>query len=125
MMEPKEYTSPHFTAQRLTDFYYGWSATAADINHDGVIDVVSGPFYYLGPTYTERRIYRDGRIYNPATEYAPDMVNYAYDFTGDGWPDILSTEMRAMALSVNPRGESRRCGRRRVLPGVTTATGRL
>jgi hypothetical protein len=120
MVEPKEHTSPHFTEHRLTDFYYGWSATAADIDRDGNLDVVSGPFYYLGPNFTERRIYREGRIYNPATEYAPDMVNYAYDFTGDGWPDILSSEMRAMALYVNPRGESRRWERHMVLPGITT-----
>lgn len=120
MVEPKEQTSPHFTAQRVSDFYYGWSATTADINRDGILDIVSGPYYYLGPNFTERRIYREGRIYNPATEYAPDMVNYAYDFTGDGWPDILSTEMRAMALYVNPQGESRRWERHMVLPEITT-----
>jgi hypothetical protein len=48
------------------------------------------------------------------------MVNYAYDFNGDGWPDILSTEMRAMALYVNPKGESRRWDRYMVLPEIMT-----
>jgi hypothetical protein len=120
VVEQKERTSSHFTAQRIMDFYYGWSAAAADINHDGTLDIVCGPFYYLGPDFKERRIYREGRVYNPATEYAPDMVNYAYDFTGDGWPDILSTEMRAMALYVNPKGESRRWDRYMVLPEITT-----
>ena len=112
--------SPHFTAQRISDFYYGWGATTGDINRDSIPDIVSGPYYYLGPDYTERRIYREGRIYNPATEYAPDMVNYAYDFNGDGWTDILSTEMRAMALYINPAGESRRWQRFMVLPEITT-----
>jgi hypothetical protein len=37
--------------QRINDFYYGWSATAADINHDEILDIVSGPFYYLGPDF--------------------------------------------------------------------------
>ena len=62
---------------RVSDFYYGWSAAAADINKDGVLDIVSGPFYYLGPSYTERRSYRESRVYNPGVEYAGDMVNYS------------------------------------------------
>jgi hypothetical protein len=120
IVQEKERTSPHFTMQHLIDPYYGWGASAADINHDGVLDVIVGPFYFLGPGYTERRIYREGRTYNPSTEYAPDMVNYAYDFTGDGWPDILSTEMRAMALYVNPKGEPRRWDRYMVLPDIVS-----
>ena len=70
---PKEQLSPKFTSTQISTMYYGWSAAASDINHDGTLDVVSGPFYYLGPSYSERRIYRVGRVYNPATEYAPDM----------------------------------------------------
>ena len=99
---------------QISTLYYGWSAAAADINHDGTPDIVSGPFYYLGPSYTERHIYRVGRVYNPATEYAPDMVNFAYDFTGDGWPDILASEWdrtngtRPIDLYVNPKGADRR-----------------
>ena len=49
--EPKEAVSPNFQMQRISDFYYGWCAAAADINRDGVLDVIAGPFYYLGPDY--------------------------------------------------------------------------
>ncbi len=49
--KPDEQTSSRFRMQHINDFYYGWSATAADINHDGILDIVSGPFYYLGPDY--------------------------------------------------------------------------
>ena len=51
-IEPKEAVSPNFEMQRISDFYYGWCAAAADINRDGVMDVIAGPFYYLGPHYT-------------------------------------------------------------------------
>ena len=110
----KEEVSNRFTSQQISTMYYGWSAAAADINRDGAPDIVSGPFYYLGPTYTERRLYRVGRVHNPATEYAPDMVNFAYDFTGDGWPDILASDWdrskgtRPIDLYVNPGGAARR-----------------
>jgi hypothetical protein len=119
---PAEEVSSRFTMQRLNEMYYGWSAVASDVNQDGAIDIISGPFYYLGPKFTVRRIYRTDRVYNPATEYAPDMVNFTYDFTGDGWPDILASgwdrklNTRPIDLYVNPKGESRRWDHTTVLP---------
>src|SRR5258708_5236644 len=48
------------------------------------------------------------------------MVNFAYDFTGDGWPDILMVDQRPIYLYVNPRGESRRWDRYNVVPQAMT-----
>lgn len=119
--EPKESVSPRFDVQRVSSLYYGWGAATADINHDGTLDIVSGPFYYPGPGFTERKIYREGRVYNASTEFAPDMVNLAFDFTGDGWPDILSSlGNRHMDLYVNPQGQSRRWDKFSVLTTITT-----
>lgn len=115
---PAEKTSPRFRAQHFEDFYYGWSAAAGDFNHDGVLDVTMGNRYYLGPTFTDSREFYLGQAFNPAKEYGPAMVNYAGDFTGDGWDDILVAESRAPALYVNPRGESRRWTRYTVFPEV-------
>jgi hypothetical protein len=120
IVEPKEETSSRYTAQQISGFYYGWGASASDINRDGNLDIVMGPFYYLGPDYTTRKIYRQGQVYNPSTEYAPDMVNLTADFTGDGWPDILSTVSRRMVLYVNPAGESRRWDSHSVLPTISS-----
>ena len=41
--------------QRLNEFYYAWSAAAADFNRDGVLDIVAGPYIYFGPDYTKSR----------------------------------------------------------------------
>ena len=87
-VQPKEEISPRFTMQQISSLYYGWGATTGDINRDGTLDIVSGPFYYLGPSFSERKLYREGRVYNPSAEFAPDMVNLVADFTGDGWADI-------------------------------------
>ena len=48
-----EETSKDFRKQRLSDFYYSWGAASADFNHDGAPDIVSGPYIYFGPDYTE------------------------------------------------------------------------
>jgi hypothetical protein len=97
--------------QRISDFYYGWCAVVADIDRDGVMDVVAGPFYYLGPDYTERHEFRAPRTYNPNNQFSQGMANFAYDFTGDSWPDILMQNTRPIYLYVNPRDESRRWDR--------------
>jgi hypothetical protein len=117
---PAEKTSARFRAQHFEDFYYGWSAAVGDFNRDGVLDVTIGNRYYLGPGFTDSRELYLGQAFNPAKEYGPAMVNYAGDFTGDGWDDILVAESRAPALYVNPHGESRRWTRYTVFPEVVS-----
>ena len=112
---PAEQVSSRFRMQRLNEFYYAWSAGAADFNHDGILDVVAGPFVYFGPDFTKSREILPAHTWNPSTEYANDcMLELAYDFTGDGWPDVLC----GTALYVNPRGESRRWDKYQVLPSI-------
>ena len=119
-VEAAEETSSRYRMQRLNDFYYAWSAAAADFNHDGVIDITAGPFFYLGPSYTERREFTISQAFNPSNQYASGMINFAYDFTGDGWADILMTSSRPVVLYVNPKGESRRWDSYSVVPSVST-----
>lgn len=123
LVTPKETVSPYFTMQRVSDYYHGWSAAVGDYNHDGLLDVAAGPFYYAAPDFTERRRFRAGRVFNPSAEYAPDMVNASVDVTGDGWDDIISSEMlggRPLNLHINPRGEARMWDRHRILEGIST-----
>ena len=104
---PQEQVSSRFRMQRIDDFYYSWGAAAADINHDGILDVITGPYYYLGPDYTVRREIYLARTVNPSTEYPnSSMQTFAYDFTGDGWPDVLDMGAigQPLHLYVNPRG---------------------
>jgi hypothetical protein len=46
------------------------------------------------------------------------MLVFAQDWTGDGWADVIVSEMRPLTLFVNPKGESRRWDRVVVLPDV-------
>ena len=103
-----EEVSSRFRMQAVNEFYYSWGPAVADFNHDGTMDIVAGPYYYLGPQYLEaREIYLAATI-DPGTQYF-NGLQYAYDFTGDGWPDVLnSVFQREAVLYVNPKGESRR-----------------
>jgi len=121
---PLEQVGPGFRMQRLSPYYYSWSADAADFNHDGKIDVVSGPFIYFGPDYTKNREIYPAQAYNVSTQYSmKDWVQHAYDFTGDGWADVLTTSHAGggkdgAVLYVNPKGEARRWEEHKIVPVV-------
>jgi hypothetical protein len=117
---PNEQVSSRFRMQRINDFYYGWSAAAADINHDGIMDVVAGPFYYLGPDYQVSREIYPSQTSTVGTQYTAAMVNFASDYTGDGWPDVLVANGRPMSLYVNPEGGLRRWDKFNVLPTINS-----
>jgi hypothetical protein len=118
--EPAAQVSSHFRMQQLNDFFYSWGATAGDINHDGIPDVVAGPFYFLGPDYTERHEFTAARSYSASNNFPEGMVYFAHDFTGDGWADIICVDSRPIYLYVNPKGESRRWDRFNVVPSATS-----
>jgi len=115
-----ETVGKRFRMQRLDEFYYAWGAAAADFDRDGNLDVVAGPYYYLGPDYTTRREMYIQSTFSPSVQFTNSMVDYAWDFTGDGWPDVIAGEGRPMSLYVNPRGEPRRWAKYSVLPQITS-----
>ena len=104
----KEVRSPNFRMQRLTPYYYSFSAAAADIDRDGNMDIVSGPFIFYGPEFTTAREFYAAQTSSPSTTFQHNWVAFAGDFTGDGWPDILLASTDNNRLYVNPRGEARR-----------------
>lgn len=108
-----EKLSPNFRAQRLSEFYYSYASEIADVNRDGNLDVIAGPYYYLGPEFSVAREIYVPDTFQPTSQYSlPSMVQIAHDFTGDGWPDVLNMSGNAGVgtgtLFVNPKGERRR-----------------
>lgn len=124
MTREPEKLSSHFHMQRLSDFYYSWGASAADFNHDGVMDIVSGPHIYFGPDYTTHREIYEALTTNPSDEYTrDDWMQFSGDFTGDGWPDVINCSFsgnRGVWLYVNPKGESRRWDKYLVVPDFSS-----
>lgn len=104
-----EHVLHSFAKQQLTDEFWAEGANAGDFNHDGVLDIVSGPYWYEGPSFKSRHAYypstrqtkvtgKDGAektfpgfsgALGDRNEYSDNFFAFTRDFNGDGWDDIL------------------------------------
>jgi len=121
--------TPHsFKKIKLSDQFWDEGANFGDFNHDGQMDIVSGPFWYEAPDFKQRHEYRpatatfqhhkaDGGIetitgfegaLGTNNAYSDDFLTFVYDFNGDGWPDILVIDYPGKAAHwfENPKGAS-------------------
>tara|TARA_R110002049_G_scaffold4601_5_gene32501 strand:+ start:693918 stop:699713 length:5796 start_codon:yes stop_codon:yes gene_type:complete len=77
-----------FKRQQLSETYFSEGANAADVNGDGVADVVYGPYWFEGPKFTAKH-----EIYKPVPQnrdrYADNFFSWLYDFNGDGRKDVF------------------------------------
>ena len=98
-----------FRRLQLSDQFWCEGANFADFNRDGVNDIVSGPWWYEGPGFTNRH-----EIYAPKTTfklklgplttvdvpgfegglgaantYSDNFFAFPRDFSRDGWMDVL------------------------------------
>ena len=98
-----------FKKVQITDKFWAEGATYGDFNHDGIVDVASGPFWYEGPDFKKRHdFYPANKTFTlkkpdgtqetiPGYEgalgvnnaYSDTFLTFTYDFNGDGWDDIL------------------------------------
>ena len=72
----------------MTDVYFSEGAHAGDLNGDGIVDVVYGPYWFEGPKYATKH-----EIYEPKPQnreaYADNFFSWVYDFNRDGWNDVF------------------------------------
>jgi hypothetical protein len=73
----------------LTNEYWCDGINAADIDRDGHVDVIAGPFWYAGPDFKTRRAFYEPVPQPLEPSPSNSMFSFPYDFNGDGWPDIL------------------------------------
>src|SRR3954470_19227760 len=97
-----------FKKVQLTDKFWAEGASFGDFNHDGKIDIVSGPFWYEGPDFKKRHEFAPAnttfKLKKDGTEeiipgfegglgvnnaYSETFFVFTYDFNRDGWAEIL------------------------------------
>ena len=103
-----------FTRQQLNSQFYSEGIVAADLNKDGAPDIIAGPYWYPGPSFSQKLAFRTPRATPFPTSGDSDCYAvFAFDFNGDGWPDILSFRTSGGAEAVwyqNPGNPSASTG---------------
>jgi hypothetical protein len=79
---------PTFERRVLSEVFYCEGANFADFDRDGKNDVVSGPYWYRGPEFTEKHEIFEPKPFDPAA-YSDDFFAFTHDFDRDGWLDVL------------------------------------
>ena len=97
-----------FRKIQLNGQFYSEGINFGDVNHDGTPDIVSGPYWYAGPNYTQKTAFRLPKSTPFDTTGDSDCyLIFLFDFNQDGWQDILSFRLAGGAQAVwyeNPKG---------------------
>ena len=63
------------------------SAGVFDVNNDGILDIVSGAWWYEGPDFRKRHYIGPVSAHD---EYYDDLSTIPMDVNGDGWTDFIT-----------------------------------
>lgn len=84
-----EFPLHSFERIQFTDRYYSEGINAADVDGDGHVDAIHGPFWFAGPDFKTKKL-----IYQAAPQnregYANNFFSWPYDFNNDGLVDVLT-----------------------------------
>src|SRR6266566_2336518 len=70
--------SPTFQKQVLTDKYFCDGITAGDLNRDGKMDIVAGPFWYEGPDFKTKHEFYPAKAFPPPPSPTDSMFSYVH-----------------------------------------------
>jgi hypothetical protein len=114
-----DYVVHTFKKIQLTDKFWAEGVAVADVNRDGHLDILSGPYWYEGPSFKRRHtVFPATQTFTLKREdgtevqiegyegaqgkhnaYSHVFLEFSYDFNQDGWPDILTVDVPTIASS--------------------------
>ncbi len=83
-----DYELHEFGRQQLTDVYYSEGVNIGEINGDGHVDVVHGPFWFAGPDFKQKFEIYPAKP-QPRERYADNFFSWVYDVNGDSHNDVF------------------------------------
>lgn len=78
---------PAFIKHILTNDFVSEGVAAADVNQDGITDILAGAFWFEAPDWKRHEL-AEPRTF-PTTEYSNSCLNFSMDVNRDGWPDLI------------------------------------
>ena len=72
------------------------TAAVADVNKDGHLDIISGEYWYEGPSFEKKHKFRD---INFTGNYYDNFSDLPIDVNGDGYPDLVGVSWFAKKIS--------------------------
>jgi len=60
----------------------------ADVNNDGLTDILAGPYWFEAPDWKSHQITKPGK-YDYTKEWSDSFLNFAADLNNDGWTDQI------------------------------------
>ncbi|MBL9166529.1 MAG: VCBS repeat-containing protein [Verrucomicrobiales bacterium] len=130
-----------FNKLQLDHYYWSEGATFGDLNRDGKLDAISGPYWWEGPQFIQRHEFYPAKATfnlkrpNGTIERVPgfegalgkknsysqdNFFSFVHDFNADGWNDVLTYGLPGTPayLYLNPQGAERHWIRHAVFDAV-------
>ncbi|MHC5066641.1 MAG: FG-GAP repeat domain-containing protein, partial [Planctomycetota bacterium] len=77
-----------FEKVQLDADFYSEGASFGDLNGDGQMDLIAGPFWYAGPDFEDRQEIYPAKPFDVA-RYSDNFFAFVYDFNRDGAQDVF------------------------------------
>lgn len=79
---------PRFKKHLIHSEFISEGVAVADVNKDGLLDILSGPYWFEAPDWKLHQITTPG-TYDYTKEWSDSFLNFATDIDRDGWADLV------------------------------------